>query len=327
MATFKKRENGRWYVEVSVRGIRRGKTLDTKTQARSWALEQEQLLGKHGGLVKGKTLRDAFERYAKEVAITHKGAKWEIDRLNKFSRDQIADIPLQLLNETDIEDWCDRSLQKIKSSSVNREMKLLSPVIDCAIRWKWCTDNPVKQVKKPPKSPPRDRRISDYEIEQILEGLGYDDSKSYIENRNDATAVAFLFAIETAMRQGEIFKLEWERVFLKDRFVRLIDTKNGDRRDVPLSKRAIELLKKFNPQKKGKVIKYNQASCGQLYRQIVSAADIEDLTFHDTRHEALTRLAQKLEVLDLARMVGHRDPRSLMIYYNATASEIAERLD
>ena len=55
-------------------------------------------------------------------------------------------------------------------------------------------------------------------------------------------------------------------------------------------------------------------------------AGIEDLTFHDTRHEALTRLARKLDVLDLARMVGHRDPRSLMIYYNPTASEIAQRL-
>jgi len=50
------------------------------------------------------------------------------------------------------------------------------------------------------------------------------------------------------------------------------------------------------------------------------------MTFHDTRHEALTRIARKLDVLDLARMVGHRDARSLMIYYNATAEEIAQRL-
>ena len=55
-------------------------------------------------------------------------------------------------------------------------------------------------------------------------------------------------------------------------------------------------------------------------------AGLENLTFHDTRHEGLTRLARKLDVLDLARMVGHRDPRSLMIYYNATATEIAGRL-
>jgi len=70
----------------------------------------------------------------------------------------------------------------------------------------------------------------------------------------------------------------------------------------------------------------NQASGGQLFRRACQLAGVTGLTFHDTRHEALTRLARKLEVLDLAQMVGHRDPRSLMIYYNATASEIAGRL-
>ena len=56
-------------------------------------------------------------------------------------------------------------------------------------------------------------------------------------------------------------------------------------------------------------------------------AKIEDLTFHDSRHEACTRLARKIDVLDLARMIGHRDLRSLMTYYNPSASEIADRLD
>jgi len=77
----------------------------------------------------------------------------------------------------------------------------------------------------------------------------------------------------------------------------------------------------------GRVFKSNQTSGGQLFRRALQIAGVDGLTFHDTRHEALTRLAQKLEVLDLARMVGHRDPRSLMIYYNATAEEIASRLD
>lgn len=75
------------------------------------------------------------------------------------------------------------------------------------------------------------------------------------------------------------------------------------------------------------MLQHNQQSSGTIFRRALKLADVDDLTFHDTRHEALTRLARKLDVLDLARMVGHRDPRSLMIYYNATASEIAQRLD
>ena len=55
----------------------------------------------------------------------------------------------------------------------------------------------------------------------------------------------------------------------------------------------------------------------------VSLPSVADLHFHDARHEAITRLARKIDVLDLARMIGHRDPRSLMVYYNATATDIA----
>jgi integrase len=139
-------------------------------------------------------------------------------------------------------------------------------------------------------------------------------------------AVAFLFALETAMRQGEIWKLAWKDVHLDKRFVRLHETKNGSKRDVPLSKEAVRLLNLLD-NKKRTVFDSNQASSGTIFRRCLALAGIEGLTFHDTRHEALTRLARKLDVLDLARMVGHRDPRSLMIYYNATAEEIALRLD
>ncbi len=64
-----------------------------------------------------------------------------------------------------------------------------------------------------------------------------------------------------------------------------------------------------------------------IFRRALQLAKIEGLTFHDTRHEAITRLAKKLQILDLARAIGHRDPRSLMVYFNATAEEIAEQLD
>ena len=115
-------------------------------------------------------------------------------------------------------------------------------------------------------------------------------------------------------------------MYLDKCFVRLYDTKNGSKRDVLLSKEAIRLLELL-PRKAGKkVFTTNQTSIAVIFRRSLEMANIKELIFHDTRHEALTRLARKLEVLDLARMVGHRDPRSLMIYYNATAEEIAQRL-
>ncbi len=53
---------------------------------------------------------------------------------------------------------------------------------------------------------------------------------------------------------------------------------------------------------------------------------MKDLHFHDLRHLAITRLAKKLPILDLARMVGHKDLRMLQIYYNESAEAIAQML-
>ncbi|MDR2015430.1 MAG: site-specific integrase [Azoarcus sp.] len=135
--------------------------------------------------------------------------------------------------------------------------------------------------------------------------------------------VAFLFAIETGMRAGEICSLSWGAV--RGNVAYLPMTKNGFPRSVPLSVEALRLL--------GQLPKVDDAAFGltpcqidAIFRKIRVRALISDLHFHDTRHEAITRLARKLDVMDLARMVGTRDLRILMVYYNATPAEIAERL-
>jgi len=113
------------------------------------------------------------------------------------------------------------------------------------------------------------------------------------------------------MRQGEIWSMKWQDVYLDKRFVRLHETKNNTKRDVPLSTKAIGLLNLLNSRASSKVFASNQNSSATIFRRCLKLAGIAGLTFHDTRHEALTRLARKLDVLDLARMVGHRDPDPL----------------
>ena len=68
-------------------------------------------------------------------------------------------------------------------------------------------------------------------------------------------------------------------------------------------------------------------NCGHTYHdEGFGRFDVHDLHFHDTRYEAVTRLSKKLEVLELARVIGHNDIKSLMIYYNATIDELADKL-
>ena len=96
------------------------------------------------------------------------------------------------------------------------------------------------------------------------------------------------------------------------------DTKNGTSRRVPLSSKALELWQGG--------FKLTPRQLDVHWRKLNKSAGIKDLHFHDTRHTAITNLARKLNVLELARMVGHKDLQLLQVYYNESAEEIAKKL-
>lgn len=270
------------------------------------------------------TLADAFDRYSRTVSEKKKGRRWEQIRLKKLAGDPLADVRFADLAAGHIADFRDRRLVDVAASSVAREMTLISSVIQTARReWGWIDHNPCSDVKRPEQPPHRDRRITDDEIDRLCFALGYGGGQPV--DKSQQVAVMFLLAIETAMRQGEIVGIRRADVDLVERWVRLSDTKNGSRRYVPLSKEAVRLLSLMDGD--DCLFSVTAAVASTLFRRARKRAEIDDLTFHDSRHEACTRLAQKIEVLDLARMTGHKDLKQLLAYYNAKPSEIAARLD
>lgn len=332
MASFRKRSGG-WRAEIVKRGVRESQTFPTKAQAVAWAIQREaEILAGVPGHSAGvsSSLSDALKRYKLEVSPTKAGRRWEEVRLDKldnelaFVGERIGDV-----TPDQIAEWRDARLKVVAAPSVRREMTLLSSVFEVAKReWRWCNANPVREVKRPGNGRPRDRRILDDEEQRLLARLGYVEGEPP-ETLQQELAFAFLLALETAMRQGEILSLTQANTRLAQRFVRLGTTKNGDTRNVPLSLRAVELLKLLikGAGKREELFRLQSASADTMFRKARNELQIVDLHFHDTRHEATTRLARKLDMLDLARMTGHRDPRSLMVYYNATATEVAGRLD
>lgn len=322
MATYKKTKNGRWQVQIARQGIRKSKTFESKAVARDWANRQEYLIREGDGQAGAGVLRDLFQRYAREVSPAKRGARWEILRLEKICKDELAAVSLRQLAASDFAEWRDRRLLEVKPASVNREMVLMSAALNVARReWGWIKTNPMADVRKPSKPPPRDRRVSLEEIDKLLAVSGADLSKV------TARAIhAFRFAVETGMRAGEIVGLEWSRVDIGQRVAGLPITKNGTAREVPLSTAAILLLAALNKDAES-CFNVSSVQLDVLFRKVRDAAQIENLRFHDSRHEAITRLAKKLDVLSLARMVGHKDIRMLQIYYNETAAELALRLD
>lgn len=184
----------------------------------------------------------------------------------------------------------------------------------------------MRDVRKPKEPPPRTRRISDDEIERLCYALGYehDAPPKTISAR---VGMSMLFAIETAMRIGEITGLDWKHVHLDDRYVHIPKTKNGHPRDVPLSTEAIRLLDQL-PSKKGVIFELTTRQADALFRKAKTNALVENLHFHDTRREALSRLAKKYGVMDLAKVSGHRDLRILQsVYYAPTISDLVAKLD
>ena len=328
MATYRQR-GGVWRVEVCVNGIRRSATRDTKADAKAWAAKTEtEIRNQVLGLGTDHTLNDALDRYATDVSPTHKGHKWELKRIELIRREfpRLCAMQMRKITTDDLVRWRDTRGQSVAAGSVLREISLLSSVFNVARKeWKWINSNPFADLTKPPQPQHRDRRISQDEIDRICLALGHTEATP--QTAMQQVAIGFLFALETAMRSGEIRQMTWDRVNIAERYVLLTETKNGSRRKVPLSRRAIELLDLMRGLDKTRVFTVRDDSFVTLFRRARDRCEIEELRFHDTRHEALTRLAKKLPVLDLARMVGHKDPRSLMIYYNATPTEIAQLLD
>lgn len=130
------------------------------------------------------------------------------------------------------------------------------------------------------------------------------------------------------MRAGEICGLKWADVDFTRRLAHLQITKNGDSRDVPLSKRALELLEQLRSIDDVWVFNVDAKSLDVLFRRARDNCGIIDLHFHDTHREAPTRLSKKVPVEVLAKISGHQDLRILLnVYYRPDMADIAQMLD
>lgn len=325
MATISKRGE-KWRAQVAVSGVRVSKSFARKSEAAAWAAATEAAIraGQYGR-APSDTLADVLARYASEVSPSKRGERWERVRLAALARDPIAAARISSVTPDMLGQWRDRRSQVVGPASVLRDITLLTAVFEHARReWRLITTNPWRDVRKPRAPAHRERLISNDEIDRLCLALGFEEANP-VETLSHEVAVMFLLAIETAMRAGELSGLTWASVDLTRRVARIGQTKNGDARDVPLSSRAVELFDLL-PRTGASVFRVAKGSRDALFRRARDKAGIADLHFHDTRAEACTRLAQRLNVLELARMIGHRDPKSLMAYYRETAEELARKL-
>lgn len=319
MGSIRKRGD-RWRAEIRRKGKpSESATFRTKGEAAAWVMAREADL--LAAKLPDHSVRDALRRFGREVSPKHRGERWELARLGMLERDPLAEVMLPDLQPFHLAAWRERRLASISGASVRREMNLLRSVFKVARKeWGWLRTDPLEDVAQPKNPPSRRRRISQDEIDRIVFALGYDGGPP--ENASQRVALAFLFAIETAMRSGEILGLRPADIGPKS--VLLRETKNGEARRVPLSPRAREILALLPPS--DPVFGLESGIRDALFRKARDRVQVVDLHFHDSRAEAIWRLSKKLDVMELARVIGHRDLKSLLFYYQADADELADRL-
>lgn len=320
MASIRK-HGDKWRAEVFRGGKRRSKVLATRREAADWAARTEYEIAHAEEIAGAMSLGEVFSRYAREVSPKKRGHRWEVIRLEKLGRDPIAKLRLADLKPADLAKWRDRRLREVSPGSVRREMELIGAALTVArLEWGAISANPMKDVRRPPQPPARDRLPTQDELDRIAHCAGDD-----LSNATARAFHAFLFAVETGMRAGEIVRLTWEHVHLERRFCHLPQTKNGTKRDVPLSSRAVEILEALP--KRDPVFGLNSQQLDALWRKSRDKAGVKGLTFHDSRAAAISQLSKKLDVLELAKMVGHRNLGMLMVYYREGPEEVAKKLD
>jgi integrase len=152
--------------------------------------------------------------------------------------------------------------------------------------------------------------------------------KACREARNSYLLPILRLALETAMRQGELVNLRWEHIDLTRRITYLPDTKNGEARTVPLSTAAIKVLHSLPRSMTGQVFPgLTTEAVKRAFARAVRRAGIEDLRFHDLRHESTSRLFERgLNIMEVASITGHKDLRMLRRYTHLKAEDLARKL-
>ncbi|WP_449412408.1 site-specific integrase [Pandoraea soli] len=321
------RRGDRWQVRVRRRGFPlEVKTFTTRLEAERWARSIETEIDRGSYVSRSEaestTLGDILERYTVDVCPLLRGGPEDTIRLRAMCRRKLAKLSMTALTPMAIAVYRDERLKHVAPGTVIRELAYLSAIINHARReWGINVTNPVASVRKPPTPQGRDRVLLADEEERLLVAL------TPTGRRNPWLRPMAILSLETAMRRGELLQLRWSNINLDSQTALLPMTKNGTARTVPLSRKAVDLLRDLPRCADGRVFPIEAAAHHAAFKKACKQAGLTNLHWHDLRHTAITRMAHKLpNVIELAAVSGHRSLAMLKRYYHPSATELARKL-
>ena len=353
MATKRQRANGTWEFCFQRKGVLPQRvyfTFDTEGEGDAYAQRAEEQLERgvvppEMGEVKWETLQDLFDAYeASGVA-----GKSDIDMFvpvgNLIGKRRIIDA-----NYSWVEGWTETLSQTLAPSSIKKRVEFLGRAIAWGMRREKLSylNNPVKQLPKGYATKnvakeklwagERDRRLEEREV-RVGENVYQTEEGAIRSVVTEKTETLFFdMALETAMRMREMFTLRMGQIDLKRRTIFLDKTKNGHKRQVPVSSVLLKILEPvvhgepddlLFPYWDGKEdVKRVTNRLSHLFASRFEKAGCPDLRFHDLRHEATARIYERttLSDLEIASITGHKNLRMLQRYANLRGSNLATKL-
>ena len=317
-----------WQAHVRRRGYpAQVKTFDAKADAEVWARRIEEEIDR-GVFVsrteaEATTLAEALGRYEVEVSNKKKSGAREAYTIRVWQESSLGPRALASIRGKDVAQAVrDFEGRGWAPNTTRIHLALLSPLFNTA-RTAWGMEsltNPVDLVKgQRPKLPSgRDRRLAADELPRLLAA-----AQAY----GGEIGPLITWAIETAMRRGEIAAMRWDHLDRKARVLLIPETKNGTPRRVPLSTAALGVLDQLPRRIDGRVWGMRPDSISQAFERVCKAASIEGLTFHDLRHEATSRLFENgLNPMQVAAITGHKTLQMLKRYTHLRAEDLVGML-
>lgn len=322
----------RWRAEVERFGLKPiYKTFRTKQEAQQWTRHIESQID--SGIYIDRTesqrttLDEALDRYMAEIASQKSHPEQENNRIKQWKKNPLSHRTLANLRGTDFAAYRDsRRAQGLAENTIRLELQLVNHLFEIA-RKEWGMEsllNPLKNIRKPSGSKHRERRLGTGEYDALTYEMAC--------HSNPYAAPAFQLAIETALRQGILFSLEWEWVDLKSRVIHIpaslrLKANKGVPAFVPLSTSAVRILADTPRSIDGRVFGTTSNAVVMIWKRSLKRLGIQNLRWHDLRHEAISRLFEKgLNPIEVRQITAHKNMNMLARYTHLTADNLISKL-
>ncbi len=312
-------------------------TFRTRTAAKKWIQDTESAIrdGRHFKYAEAKkhSLGELIDRFISQWLVKFPKRKAKQSLYLNWWKEKLGHLLLSDVTPSILAESRDCLLAESTNrhnlrspSTVNRYLAAMSKALSVAVQeWGWLDSSPMQKVSKPQEAPARERFLSEEEKENLLQACR--------ESVNPFLYPLVALSILTAMRFGELITLKWEDIDFKLDFITLRETKNGDRRVIPLTQAAISLFKMaptWQENSKGYIFRSDRrnnksglASVRKAFETALKKAGIENFRWHDLRHTAASYLAMNGATQgELMAILGHRSPHMTRRYAHYSQQHI-----